>query len=450
MTQPAIDTSSLRRAVPRPVLEICERLKQHGHAAWVVGGCVRDQLLNALHPTAKPREPGDWDIATSALPQVVQKLFTKVIPTGLEHGTVTVVLEKVPYEVTTFRAEAGYVDGRRPGQVTFLDDIAADLGRRDFTVNAIAYDPIADQLADPYGGLADLQARVIRAVGAPGERFAEDGLRVLRAARFVSALEFELDGATAQAIRPSLDSYRKVSAERIRDEWFKAFKTRRPSLAFDAMARYGLLAATVPELDMEVDTDAWHSVLAWMDACPSFPTPLGIHFTEVRLAALLLPLATLHTTTPFTRYDASVVDAVATRLKLSNQERARVVALLTFHQLPPAATTDAELRRWLRTVTPELVRDLFTLAASRPNTSPEEDFELVHLQNKIDRILSEGPALHVKDLAVDGKVLMSELGLRPGKHLGELLNQLLEAVTDEPSLNTRETLLIAAREVVGI
>lgn len=450
MRKISIDTSALQSAIPKPVFEICQRLQQNGHAAWVVGGCVRDQLLNILNPFEKQREPGDWDIATSALPQVVQKLFARVIPTGLEHGTVTVLIQKVPYEVTTFRAEAGYTDGRRPGQVTFLDDISADLSRRDFTVNAIAYDPIADKLADPYDGIGDLERGVIRAVGEPAERFAEDGLRVLRAARFVSALEFNLDAATAEAIRPSLDSYRKVSAERIRDEWFKAFKSRRPSLAFDVMARHGLLEVTVPELPAPIDTDAWSSVLTWMDACPHLPTPLDIHFIEVRMAALLLPLVRLQETTPFARFHARLADEVAVRLKLSNQERTRVVALLTFHQLPPSTTSDADLRRWLRSVTPELVRDLFSLAAGKPNTSPEEDFDFVHLQGKIDRILSEGPALYVKDLAIDGKVLMSELGLKPGKHLGELLNQLLEAVTDEPGLNTRDALLLAAREVVGI
>lgn len=450
MSEISVDTSALKSAIPKAVFEICQRLQQNGHAAWVVGGCVRDQLLNALYPFEKQRKPGDWDIATSALPQVVQKSFAKVIPTGLEHGTVTVVIDRVPYEVTTFRAEAGYVDGRRPGQVTFLDDISADLSRRDFTVNAIAYDPIADKLADPYDGIGDLRRGVIRAVGKPAERFAEDGLRVLRAARFVSALDFNLDDLTAEAIRPSLDSYRKVSAERIRDEWFKAFKSRHPSRAFEVMARHGLLEVTVPELASLIGTDAWLDVLTWLDACPHLPTPLGIHFIEVRLAALLLPLARPQATTPFVRYDASLADEIAVRMKLSNQERTRVVALLAFHQLPPATSSDADLRRWLRVVTPELVRDLFSLAGGKPNTSPEEDFDVVHLQGKVDRILGENPALYVKDLAVDGKILMSELGLKPGKHLGELLNQLLEAVTDEPGLNTREALLLAAREVVGI
>lgn len=450
MSQTSIDTRSLQEAVPQAVLGVCQRLQQSGHAAWVVGGCVRDQLLNLLCPSGKRREPGDWDIATSALPQTVQKLFPKVIPTGLEHGTVTVLIERVPYEVTTFRAEAGYTDGRRPGQVTFLDDIAADLGRRDFTVNAIAYDPINDRLADPYDGIGDLQARLIRAVGKPAERFAEDGLRVLRAARFVSTLEFALDDATAAAIRPSLGSYRKVSAERIRDEWWKALKTRRPSLAFDVMARHGLLEVTVPELTSAVNAAPWRNVLAWMDAVPKH-TPLpDNHYIEVRLAALLLPLAREQTSRPFARYDADVADEVATRLRLSNQERLRVVQLLTFHQLPPSATSEAELRRWLRVVSPNLVPDLFRLGLAKPDASSEERVDLARLQDKLASILAAKPALSTKDLAVDGKLLMSELGLSPGKHLGELLSQLLEAVTDEPSLNTREGLLLAAKEVVGI
>src|SRR5690606_13510406 len=328
-------------------------------------------LLNTLHPE-QHREPGDWDIATSALPDVVQRLFPKVIPTGLEHGTVTVMLDKMPFEVTTFRAEAGYVDGRHPGQVTFLDDISADLSRRDFTVNAIAYDPIADTLADPYDGMGDLRQRVLRAVGDPALRFAEDGLRVLRAARFLSTLEFSLDETTALAIRPSLDSYRKVSAERIRDEWLKALATRRPSLAFDAMARHGLLEVTVPELATPLDSDTWSNCLAWLDCCPAIGTRLGVGVVEVRLAALLQPLAPVLELTPFVRCDTRVVEDVALRLKLSNNERARVAALLMHHRLPSATRSDAELRRWLRLITPALVPDLFALTMNQPGATAEE------------------------------------------------------------------------------
>lgn len=438
----SVDTSELARAVPRSVVEICERLEQQGHAAWVVGGCVRDHLMRALFPDAERRPPGDWDIATSALPETVVALFPKVIPTGLEHGTVTVLMHKVPYEVTTFRAEAGYVDGRRPGQVVFLDDIAADLSRRDFTVNAIAYDPLSGALADPHAGIEDLRARVLRAVGNPAERFAEDGLRVLRAARFVSTLEFTLDPATAAAMEPSLESYRKVSAERIRDEWFKALATRRPSLAFDVMARHGLLSITVPELDRVSRGPGWASVLNWVDACPQRP--------PVRVAALLAGLAPLAEEVPFSTCDVRVVDGVLQRLRLSNQERALVVGLVKFHRMSGMGANPADLRRWLRCVGTTPVSELFTLALCNPDLTLDTRTDLEDLRDRVFGVLGENPALSVKDLAVDGKTLMHELGLSPGKHLGELLQQLLEVVTDEPSLNSRDGLLRCAREIVGV
>lgn len=437
-----VDTFELRRAVPRSVIEICERLEQHGHAAWVVGGCVRDHLMQTLFPGAAPRPPGDWDIATSAHPETVVKLFPKVIPTGLEHGTVTVLVSKVPYEVTTFRAEAGYVDGRRPGQVVFLNDITADLSRRDFTVNAIAFDPLSGELADPYAGIDDLRARVLRAVGNPAERFAEDGLRVLRAARFVSTLEFTLDPATAAAMEPSLDSYRKVSAERIRDEWFKALKTRRPSLAFDVMAQHGLLSITVPELDEVSRAHGWASVLKWVDACPP-RAPL-------RLAALFAGLAPMTGEGPYQTCEVGAVDTLLQRLRLSNQERALVVGLLKFHPLLNSGAAPAEIRRWLRALGATPVSELFTLALCNPNLTLDLRTDVAALHERVFGVIGENPALSVKDLAIDGKTLMRELGLSPGKHLGELLQQLLEVVTDEPSLNSRDGLLRCARELVGV
>lgn len=402
---------------------------------------MRDCLLQTLFPELPVRPPGDWDIATSARPDVVQKLFPKVIPTGLEHGTVTVLMNKEPYEVTTFRAEAGYVDGRRPGQVTFLDDITADLSRRDFTVNAIAYDPLSDELADPYHGIDDLRARVLRAVGNPADRFAEDGLRVLRAARFLATLEFALEPATAEAITPSLSSYRKVSAERIRVEWWKALQTRKPSLAFGVMAKHGLLEITVPELLPHLVEETWNRLLEWADACPAVP--------ELRLAALLSPLSRLTHQEPHPTYDASIVEDVLTRLRLSNQERIYVVRLLTFRELPSSTATAPQLRRWLRAVGADLVLDLFALAAADPSVSPAQRAAHSNLRLTVDQVLAERPPLSVKELAIDGKALMTELGLTPGKHVGALLQQLLEVVTDEPQLNTREALLAAARSLAA-
>ena len=209
---------------------------------------MRDELLAAQHSSQKSEFRGDWDIATSARPEQVQKLFRRVIPTGIQHGTVTVLMKQAGYEVTTLRGETEYTDGRRPDSVYFVDDIKDDLARRDFTINAIAYDPLAEQLIDPFDGIRDLEARVLRAVGDPAQRFAEDGLRVLRAARFVATLGVELDPATERAIVPSLASYRKVSAERVRDEWLKTTKAERPSRAFEVMKDHGLLANSAPEL----------------------------------------------------------------------------------------------------------------------------------------------------------------------------------------------------------
>ncbi|MBZ0117424.1 MAG: hypothetical protein K8H88_10540, partial [Sandaracinaceae bacterium] len=214
-----------RDHIPEPVHELCKRLEREGHRAWVVGGCVRDLLMG--------RPISDWDLATTALPGDVQRIFRRTIPTGIQHGTVTVLHKGEAYEVTTLRGESGYTDGRRPDEVRFVREIEEDLARRDFTVNAIAYDPITEELVDPWGGLADLEARLIRAVGEPDERFGEDGLRVLRAARFCATLGFRLEPRTAAAIPQSLGTFRKVSAERVHEEWRKALVSPKPSPAFE-------------------------------------------------------------------------------------------------------------------------------------------------------------------------------------------------------------------------
>ena len=211
-------------AIPDGVRELCTTLHANGEEAWIVGGCLRDLLLG--------KTVSDWDVATTATPPRVQKLFRKVIPTGIAHGTVTVRLRGTSYEVTTFRGEGAYTDGRRPDEVFFVGTIEEDLARRDFTVNALAYDPVGDRLVDPFGGLEDLDRGLLRAVGDPHQRFAEDGLRVLRGARFTATLGFDLDPETEKAIGPSLGTFRQVSRERVRDEWLKTMTAERPSRAF--------------------------------------------------------------------------------------------------------------------------------------------------------------------------------------------------------------------------
>lgn len=432
-----INTVGLGRAVPKHVRSICEVLRERGHSAWVVGGCVRDHLLNTLYPD-QVRSPGDWDIATSARPDQVQKTFPKVIPTGIEHGTVTVLLDKVPYEVTTFRAEANYTDGRRPGDVVFLDDIAADLARRDFTVNAIAYDPLSDVLADPFDGIGDLRRKLIRAVRDPGERFAEDGLRVLRAARFLATLEFSLEENTAQAIRPSLASYKKVSAERVRDEWAKALKARRPSLAFEAMASHGLLAISVPELAQLHATEWWSRMLNEVDAArPQM---------ELRIALLLRGLVNdeVSPSAAIREFNPAMVEAVLTRLRFSNAERTRVARLVQHHAVPLVPTmSPAEIRRWLRNVGLDLVDDVFEMASVRFGAAPFES-----LREQVNAVVAQKPALSTKELALNGQDLIRGLGISPGPEVGRLLAALLEVVTDEPEANSKDVLLDRARALL--
>ncbi|HEX6272350.1 MAG TPA: HDIG domain-containing protein [Polyangiaceae bacterium] len=457
------DTTKLAKAIPEDVRRLCARLREGGFRSWVVGGAVRDELLHDL--SGEPFARTDWDVATDARPEDVIRLFRRVIPTGIQHGTVTVLLDAGQYEVTTLRGETRYTDGRRPDAVYFVDDIADDLARRDFTINALAYDALDDRLIDPFGGLSDLATRTLRAVGDPAQRFSEDGLRVLRAARFVATLEVTLEPGTERAIEPSLASYAKVSTERIRDEWLKTMKARRPSRAFDVMQRHGLLAITAPELLESVGCeqnrhhafDVWTHALRCLDECP--PDPV------LRVAGLFHDVgkprsrAFSEKTKDYTFYEhdrigAEMADPILSRLRFSNDERARVVALVRHHILCYDETwTDAAVRRWLRRVGPELAPDLYALGRAdvlgKGKDVSEDLARIVALEEHARRLVAEGAALGTKDLAVDGRTLMQELGLAPGRTIGELLRALLEEVVDNPALNEREKLLALAREMLA-
>src|SRR6185312_1925266 len=286
--------------VPDDVVELCQKLRDAGFEAWLVGGAVRDLL--------RGRPAKDFDVATSAQPAEVTRVFgrKRTIPTGEKHGTVTVLTEragqKEHVEVTTYRGEGAYSDGRRPDDVVFVRTLEEDLKRRDFTMNAIAYDPLAAELADPYGGQRDLEARLIRAVGDPLERFAEDGLRAMRAVRFAAQHEFAIDPATERAIPETIDVFKKVSAERVRDELVKILSSRVPSVGLELMRTTGLLAATIPELLEGVGMhqnkhhkhDVWHHTLAAVDATELSGDPPWL----VRFAALLHDVAKPRTAAP--------------------------------------------------------------------------------------------------------------------------------------------------------
>lgn len=443
-------------AVPADVHALCERLRARGRRAWIVGGCVRDLIAG--------RPANDWDIATDARPEELLRIFPRAIPTGIEHGTITVVGSGHHYEITTLRGEGTYSDGRRPDWVAFVDDITADLARRDFTVNAIAIDPTDGRLIDPFDGRADLKRRVLRAVGQPRERFAEDGLRVLRAARFVATLELDLDPETEEAIEPTLDTYRKVAEERIRDEWVKTMAARAPSRAFEVMRRTGILAVTCPELleGIGMDQNKWHAYDVWrhglecMDACAGD--------SILRIAALLHDVGKPRTRTwsektgDYTFYDhdrvgAEIADPIAARLRFSNEDRGRIVSLVRNHLFHYSDEwTDAAVRRWIRRVGRERLQDLYALNEAdvrAKGRDPLQDLaSLSELKTHVARVLAQGAALSTRDLRVNGHDLMRDLNLAPGPLIGKILDALLEAVTNEPAINDRQQLLARARELV--
>jgi tRNA nucleotidyltransferase (CCA-adding enzyme) len=457
------EARTLKAAIPPDVRFLCRRLLESGHRAWLVGGRVRDLVSHDIHgPESPAPSHGDWDIATDARPEQVQQAFPRVVPTGIQHGTVTVLLHGQGYEVTTLRGESTYSDGRRPDSVHFVDDIVADLARRDFTINAIAFDPIDERLIDPFDGIGDLSRHVLRAVGTPAERFAEDGLRVLRAARFVATLEVDLDPATARAISPSLESYRRVSAERIRDEWLKAMKARHPSRAFEVMKDHGLLAVTAPELLESVGCeqnrfhafDVWGHAMQCLDACP--PAPV------LRVAGLLHDVgkprsrARSDKTNDYTFYEherigAEMARPMLDRLRFSNDERERIVALVRHHLLCwDPSWTDAAVRRWLRRVGPDLLDDLYALnradVLAKGRDATDDLQRLEGLKSHVAEVLSQGAALTLRELAIGGHDLMQS-GLKPGPAFGAILKVLLDEVLEDPTRNERSLLLARAKEL---
>jgi tRNA nucleotidyltransferase (CCA-adding enzyme) len=438
-----------------PVLEICKELRNAGERAWVVGGCVRDTL--------RGKKVNDWDVATSALPEKVQQTFRKVIPTGIEHGTVTVLWKGGAYEVTTLRGEGAYSDGRRPDEVVFVEDIDRDLARRDFTVNAIAYDPVDGHLADPFNGLDDMRRNVLRAVGDPNERFREDGLRILRGARFVATLDFELEEATEAAFRGALDTFRRVSPERVREEWLKTMKARAPSRAFEVMRRTGILEVTYPELLEQVgcEQNQWHAYDVWGHTMrvldESEPDPVE------RIAALLHDVAKPRTraksdkTGDWTFYHHEKVGAdMAERwlrdYRFSNQERDLVVSLIRHHLICYSSEwTDSAVRRFIKRVGVDRVDPLLRLgradALGKGRHVDEELAALEELHTRIDRSIQEGNALSTRDLAVNGQDVIQHLEGGAGPRVGEILRTLLDRVIEDPSLNTRDKLMPLVEEL---
>lgn len=437
---------------PRAVLEIAQKLDHSGHDVWAVGGAVRDALLGTPHV--------DWDLATSARPHEVRRLFRRTVPVGIEHGTIGVFgADGVLYEVTTFRRDVETTG--RHAVVEFAHTIDEDLSRRDFTFNAIAWHPIHDEVRDPYHGLADLKAAVLRTVGAPSERFAEDYLRVLRGLRFAGHFVLEAEAATWSALTAAVPHLPDLSAERVREELFKVLgRTPHASAALRLYERSGALAQLYPELDQlatltvgDEPAGVWQKTLTSVDAIP--PTR-----ALLRVAALLhavgMPAAAsrdLRGGWRFTGHEvfgARKAREVMQRLKASNADTEHVATLVAKQSdiFPPDAP-DSGVRRWLLHVPPSLVPDLFRLRIALWRADPVERgaTDLAARWRHVRRVLAARPPLNTGDLAIDGDDLKS-LGLPPGPRFGEILRELLDCVIDDPSLNNRAMLMRMAREMV--
>lgn len=405
----------LATAVPANVRDVCNTLTRAGHQAVAVGGAVRDALLG--------RAPGDWDIASSARPEEVMVLFRNTIPTGLAHGTVTIVTgrgEHTHVEVTAFRGEDGYSDGRRPDRVQFGVSLVEDLARRDLVVNAIAYDPANDRIIDPFGGQADLERRVLRAVGDAVVRFTEDGLRVMRAVRLAAQLDFALDPTTEAGIAPALPSLTKVSRERVSDELRKLLATALPSRGLAIARRTGIVRNIAPELDAaiaETQTGQW---MERIDRAPS----------QLRLPALFVPLG-----------ERDRVIRVMKQLKFSNAEAqlsgalagAFAAAAARADSLPPTAASIRKQFSILGRDTAHLLLALWEIEEPKPQ------------QFVVGQGVINDPFM-VKDLAVAGADLMQAFALSPGPIVGQLLDRLHDYVLEDPTRNTREQLLARAAE----
>jgi tRNA nucleotidyltransferase/poly(A) polymerase len=459
--QPGHERAAARSPAPAPTLPghvsaILERLRTEGHAAYVVGGSLRDALLG--------REPADWDVATDARPERIQALFpgshyenrfgTVLVP-PLRAGMTEPPALPHPVEVTTFRRDHAYADHRRPDQVTFSDSLEEDLARRDFTVNAIALG--LEGLLDPQGGLPDLANRRIRAVGDPRARFDEDALRLLRAVRLAAQLDFEIEPGTRAAITANAAAVRHVSRERIGQELRKLLRAPRPGHGLRLMAETGLLEAALPQLaaqrgiaqDKIPGDDLWDHTVRTVDAAAQ----LAPGDEALILAALLHDIAKPETLADGHFYGHDEVGArraeeLLRDLAVPRREALPVEGLVRWHMFAyEPAWGDAAVRRFIGRVGAELLPRLLQLRAADNlgSGAPAGAGGLDELAARIAEQEAAAVPLRLADLALDGHDLQAELGLTQGPELGRLLGRLLESVLADPSRNTREILLADAR-----
>ena len=457
----------LAGAVPQALRDVIDRFHEHGHAAYVVGGSLRDALLG--------REPYDWDLASDALPDRVIELFPGAVYEN-RFGTVAVRALGRPFEITTFRSDHEYADFRRPHRVEFGTDLQADLARRDFTANAIAWGRPAPraasvdggrrgepgtgdlELVDPFGGQADIEARVLRAVGDPGLRFREDALRMVRGVRLAAALEFMIETGTLAAMRTHASLVGHLSGERIGAELEKLLAAPRPSVGLRLMEETGLLAVISPALaaprgvpqNKLPGEDLWDHTLRSVDAAPA-ARPV------VRLAALVHDIgkAASFADDRFHGHETVGAEEAAALLRSLRFPKAvidRIAHLVQHHMFTMNPDySDGAIRRFITRIGVDALDELLALrdADDVGSGKPADGTELAAFRARIRTELDAEHALDRNALKINGTDLMTELGLTPGPRLGRLLDELLDRVIADPALNDRPTLLLLAQSMLA-
>ena len=427
-------------------------LQDNGYSAYVVGGCVRDSILG--------REPHDWDICTSATPEQMIEVFKdkRVIETGLQHGTITVVVDKIPYEITTYRIDGDYSDSRRPDSVTFTDSLIEDLRRRDFTINAMAYND-TQGLVDPFGGIGDIKYEKIQCVGSAKERFNEDALRILRAIRFASQLEFSITPGTDWEIHQLYKNLENISIERINSEFCKIVNS--DDFCVELLLYKDVFSLFIPELKDMIDfpqNNPWHIYNVFehtvhaVAECESkdLITRLAVFFHDFgKPHSYQDDMCGVRHFKGHAKVSAIMTDEIMKRLRFDNNTRNKVVELISYHD-STFQVGKKYVKKWLNKVGEEQLKRLLDLKeadnkAQNLERSKDRINELQEIKVLVDEVLQEQECFSLKDLAVNGTDVM-EAGVKQGKQVGEILNSLLDMVINGEIENNQDKLLNYIKE----
>ena len=435
--------------IPEDVKFIINTLIKNGYEAYIVGGCVRDSILQ--------KHPKDWDITTKANPEEVIKLFDKVVLTGIKHGTVTVMLNKEGYEVTTYRSDGEYEDNRHPKEVKFVNSLKEDLARRDFTINAMAYNE-KDGLVDYFGGIQDLNNKIIKTVGEPKKRFNEDALRMLRAIRFSAQLDFKIDENVLVTIKLLKDNIKNISKERIREEFNKTLLSNPRKI--EILKQCEILEYIIPGIKKLYNFEQNNSYHIYDLYNHTLVATQAIEpILHLRLTMMLHDFGKVKTKTTdesgISHYYAhasesvEIAQSILRWLKYDSDTINKVLILIKYHD--STLKSKLSVKRMLNKIGEDLLKDLIKvkradILAQNPIYAKERLLNLISVESKLDLIIAQNECFNLKDLSINGGDLIN-LGFNKGKEIGETLNYLLELVIQKPKLNEKEELINIAKKI---